>query len=57
MIGYIWPVEDYPWLSLYRSVVDGKIAARGLEFGTSGLHQPYGVLIKGKYRCAADEDF
>ena len=33
MLGYVWPPEDYPWLSLYRSVVDGKIAARGLEFG------------------------
>ena len=46
MVGYVWPPEDYPWLSLYRSVVDGKIAARGLEFGTGGLHQPFGVLIK-----------
>ena len=33
MLGYVWPPEDYPWLSLYRSVVDGKMAARGLEFG------------------------
>lgn len=28
VLGYVWPTEDYPWLSLYRSVVDGKIAAR-----------------------------
>ncbi len=46
MLGYLWPPEDYPWLSLYRSVVNGKIAARGLEFGTGGLHQPFEVLIK-----------
>ena len=48
MLGYVWPPSDYPWLSLYRSVVDGKIAARGLEFGTTGLHQPFEVLIKEK---------
>lgn len=46
VLGYVWPPEDYPWLSLYRSIVDGKIAARGLEFGTGGLHQPFEVLIK-----------
>ena len=27
IFGYVWPTEDYPWLSLYRSVVDGKVAA------------------------------
>ena len=53
--GYIWPAADYPWLSLWRSNVDdggggggsgGRHAryARGLEFGSSGLHQPFEVL-------------
>jgi hypothetical protein len=46
LIGYLWRVADYPWLNIWRHVVDGKPAARGLEFGTTGLHQPFGVLVR-----------
>ena len=49
LIGYIWKTSDYPWLNIWRNVVNGKPAARGLEFGTTGLHQPVGILVaKGK---------
>lgn len=46
LLGYVWRTADYPWVSLWRDVRDGKPAARGLEFGTTGLHQPYPVLVK-----------
>jgi hypothetical protein len=49
LIGYIWKNSDYPWLDVWRDAKDGKPAARGMEFGTAGLHQPEGVLVaKGK---------
>jgi hypothetical protein len=49
LIGYIWKTSDYPWLNIWRNVVNGKPAARGLEFGTTGLHQPVGILVaKGR---------
>jgi hypothetical protein len=49
LIGYIWPSADYPWFDAWRHVADGKPFARGLEFGTTGLHQPGPVLVeKGK---------
>jgi hypothetical protein len=49
LIGYIWKTSDYPWLNIWRNVINGKPAARGLEFGTTGLHQPVGFLVaKGK---------
>jgi len=49
LIGYIWKTSDYPWLNIWRNVINGKPAARGLEFGTTGLHQPVGILVaKGK---------
>lgn len=49
LIGYLWPRADYPWFNVWRHVVDGKPFARGLEFGTTGLHQPGPVLVeKGK---------
>lgn len=46
LIGYIWRVSEYPWLNIWRHVQDGKPLARGLEFGTTGLHQPFGVLVE-----------
>jgi hypothetical protein len=46
MLGYVWKTSDYPWLNIWRHVEAGKPAARGLEFGTTGLHQPYPVLTK-----------
>lgn len=46
MIGYIWKTDDYPWLNIWRYRHDGKVAARGLEFGTTGYHQPFPVLVR-----------
>ena len=67
LIGYIWPVAEYPWFDAWRHVRDGKPFARGLEFGTTGLHQPSPVLLeKGRifgryalslYRCRRDPSF
>ena len=49
LIGYIWPRADYPWFDAWRHAKDDKPFARGLEFGTTGLHQPGPVLVeKGK---------
>ncbi|MEP7363615.1 MAG: hypothetical protein ABI972_10200 [Acidobacteriota bacterium] len=49
LIGYIWRVREYPWLNIWRNVEKGKPTARGLEFGTTGLHQPFETLIaKGR---------
>lgn len=46
IVGYIWRTAEYPWLNIWRHVEGGKPFARGLEFGTTGLHQPYPVLTK-----------
>ena len=49
LVGYIWPSKDYPWFDAWRHVDNNKPFARGLEFGTTGLHQPGPVLVeKGK---------
>ena len=49
LIGYIWKTLDYPWLDIWRNAENGAPAARGLEFGTTGLHQPEEILVaKGK---------
>lgn len=46
LVGYSWSTKDYPWLNIWRHSENGKPAARGLEFGTTGLHQPFPVLVK-----------
>lgn len=40
VIGYVWPVADYPWLMQYTKYVDGQTVVRAIEPGTTGLHQP-----------------
>ena len=44
LLGYIWPLSEYPWLNLWMHRLQGGLDARGLEFGTSGLHQPFPVI-------------
>jgi hypothetical protein len=46
LVGYVWDSAQYPWLSLWRHVENGKPAARGLEFGTTGLHKPFGDMVR-----------
>ena len=45
LIGYIWKSSEYPWFNAWRDVKNNRPAARGLEFGTTGLHQPYPILV------------
>lgn len=37
LIGYVWKTSDYPWLHIWHGIKDGKLWAKGLEFGTTGL--------------------
>jgi len=41
LLGYLFPSEAYPWISLWCCSRKGRPVARGLEFGTTGLHQPF----------------
>ncbi len=46
LLGYVWSTRDYPWLNLWRFRQGEQRLARGLEFGTTGYHQPFPVLVK-----------
>lgn len=37
IVGYVWKTKEYPWLHLWHGIKDGKLWAKGLEFGTTGL--------------------
>ena len=46
LLGYLWRVEEYSWIAIWRARSNGRVAARGLEFGTTGIHQPYAELVR-----------
>mmetsp|Transcript_107336 Transcript_107336/g.346393 ORF Transcript_107336/g.346393 Transcript_107336/m.346393 type:complete len:364 (-) Transcript_107336:74-1165(-) len=46
LLGYAWLTADYPWISLWCCSRGGHPCARGLEFGTTGLHQPFPILAR-----------
>ncbi len=46
MLGYVWKTEDYPWINFWRSMKEGVPMAFGMEFGTTGLHEPFPVAAK-----------
>lgn len=46
MIGYIWKISQYPWINYWRSMSNGVPIAFGMEFGTTGLHEPFPILAK-----------
>ncbi len=46
LLGYLWSTADYPWLNIWRFRKGNSVLARGLEFGTTGYHQPFPVLVK-----------
>jgi hypothetical protein len=45
LMGYVFKVVHYPWFNYWNHAEDGKPFVVGLEFGTTGLGQPYDVLL------------
>lgn len=46
LMGYIWKTSEYPWLNIWHMSKNGKPFVQGLEFGTTGLGQPYKILAE-----------
>ncbi|MFY0653069.1 MAG: hypothetical protein JXQ96_13595 [Cyclobacteriaceae bacterium] len=46
LLGYIWKTSEYPWLNVWHHSKEGKPFVQGLEFGTTGLGQPYKLLLE-----------
>ena len=43
---YSWNSADYPWLNVWQQRVDGRLWAKGLEFGTTGIGRSYQDLLR-----------
>jgi hypothetical protein len=41
-----WKTEDYPWINFWRSMSNYIPVALGMEFGTTGMHEPFPVIAK-----------
>ncbi|MEO5603298.1 MAG: hypothetical protein ABIR06_20425 [Cyclobacteriaceae bacterium] len=46
LIGYLWLRNDYPWINVWKDWDNGNIKYCGLEFGTTGIHQPFAEILK-----------
>ncbi len=46
MLGYVWKRSHYPWINFWLDWSAGQIRYRGLEFGTTGMHQPFHQILE-----------
>ena len=46
LMGYVWKTNEYPWLNVWHMSKEGRPFVQGLEFGTTGLGQPYKLLTE-----------
>ena len=46
LLGYIWKTEEYPWINFWRDMENGQPKSFGMEFGTTGLHEPMPIVAK-----------
>lgn len=56
-IAYLWKTREYPWLNLWQQRIDGKLWAKGLEFGTCGIGKPYQELLQTDTRFYGRNSF
>lgn len=45
LFGYLWKRDHYPWINLWQHYNKNNIQYRGLEFGTTGIHQPFEEIL------------
>ncbi len=57
ILGYIWRLSEYPWINIWNHYADGQPAAKGLEFGTTGIGAPYEQLIMKDTRFRGQTSF
>ena len=57
ILGYIWRLSEYPWINIWNHYADGQPAAKGLEFGTTGIGAPYEQLIMKDTRFKGQTSF
>lgn len=54
---YVWKTREYPWLNVWQQYRDGKLWAKGLEFGTAGIGRSYQELLRHDTRFNGQNSF
>ena len=57
LLGYLWPLADYPWLNVWNHFEDNRPVAKGLEFGTTGIGSGYENLLATNTRFNGHNSF
>lgn len=55
LIGYIWSREQYPWINIWQEWAEGQLQYLGVEFGTTGLHQPIQLSLQRQQLMLFDQ--
>ena len=45
LLGYVWNLDEYPWINIWSHYEDGAPYAKGIEFGTTGIGRPYKLSL------------
>lgn len=56
-LKYSWKTAEYPWINIWQQRVDGKLWAKGLEFGTAGIGKSYQELLANDTRFHGRSSF
>ncbi len=46
LLAYIWQRKNFPWINMWIHFENNMIKYRGLEFGTTCIHQPYKEIFE-----------
>ncbi len=57
LLGYVWPLSDYPWLNIWNHFENDRPVAKGLEFGTTGIGADYEKLLTTDRRFYGHQSF
>lgn len=57
LLGYVWKLDEYPWINIWNHYANGEPAAKGLEFGTTGIGATYEALTTKNTRFRGQNSF
>ena len=57
LFGYIWKRKHYSWIHLWQHWDGNQIKYRGLEFGNTGIHQPFKEILATATNLFGEDTF
>ncbi len=57
LIGYVWDLDDYPWLNVWHQFEEGKVKGRAIEFATCGMWKSFEYMMSNDSRFFGQNSF